>query len=242
MANQWYYARNNQQAGPVTFEQLQHLAVTGGLIGTDLVWTEGMSAWTPAATTPGLFAAPGGAAPAGSNFATPYSTQMGGMPAAQVPYGGPQQPGPQFLGYYSQMGAFNYAGFWIRLLAYIIDTVIVTVASFVVGFVFGVVMGALRVDPDVIRMFGALIGGAIGILYYPLMESSAAQATFGKTALGLKVVDMNGARISVGRAFGRWAGKILSGLILCIGYIMIAFSDKKQGLHDQMASTLVVYK
>jgi uncharacterized RDD family membrane protein YckC len=53
---------------------------------------------------------------------------------------------------------------------------------------------------------------------------------------------MNGARISFGNATGRYFGKILSGLILYVGYLMVAFTDKKQGLHDMMASTLVVLK
>ena len=255
MANQWYYARNNQQAGPVTFEQLQHLAVTGGLIGTDLVWTEGMSAWTPAATTPGLFAAPGGAAPAGSNFATPYSAPAGGMPAGQGPYSGPQQPGPQFLGYYSQMssGAPHYAGFWIRFVAIFIDGIILLAAYVFLKTVLGIVSqpmpfhfgntGAPVYFPiDPLGSPGWWLNIVLSYGYFVGMESSATQATLGKMAVGIKVIDYQGNRISVPRALGRRAGKMLSDLILFIGYIMVAFTDRKQGLHDMMASTLVVYK
>ena len=79
-----------------------------------------------------------------------------------------------------------------------------------------------------------------GILYFVLMESSAKQATLGKMALGLVVVDVDGNRISFLRALGRYFAKILSGIILLIGYIMVGFTERKQGLHDMIASTLVV--
>ncbi|MBI9072485.1 MAG: RDD family protein [Melioribacteraceae bacterium] len=77
-------------------------------------------------------------------------------------------------------------------------------------------------------------------LYYALMESSSKQATLGKMAVGIKVTDMSGARIGFGKASGRYFGKILSGLILNIGYIIAAFTEKKQALHDILAGCLVV--
>lgn len=76
-------------------------------------------------------------------------------------------------------------------------------------------------------------------LYFALLESSKMQATVGKLAIGLIVTDLNGQRISFGRATGRYFAKILSGLILLIGYIMVAFTQRKQGLHDMIANTLV---
>ena len=79
-------------------------------------------------------------------------------------------------------------------------------------------------------------------LYYALMESSPKQGTLGKMAIGLKVTDLSGNRISFGRATGRYFGRILSGLILDIGFLMIVFTAKKQGLHDIIAGTLVVKK
>jgi len=79
-----------------------------------------------------------------------------------------------------------------------------------------------------------------GWLYFSLCESSSWQGTVGKKVLGLRVTDMNGHRIGFGKATGRYFGKILSGLILGVGFIMIAFSEQKQGLHDMLAGTLVV--
>jgi uncharacterized RDD family membrane protein YckC len=72
------------------------------------------------------------------------------------------------------------------------------------------------------------------------MESSPKQGTLGKMALGIVVTDMDSRRISFGRATGRYFAKILSGLILGIGFLMVAFTEKKQGLHDILAGTLVV--
>jgi hypothetical protein len=72
------------------------------------------------------------------------------------------------------------------------------------------------------------------------MESSTKQGTLGKMALGIKVTDLNGNRIDFSKASGRYFGKIISSIILCIGYIMVAFTQKKQGLHDIMAGCLVV--
>ena len=78
--------------------------------------------------------------------------------------------------------------------------------------------------------------------YFAIMESSSKQATLGKMAMGIVVTDKNGRRISFGRAVGRNLGKIISGIILYIGYLMIAFTEKKQGLHDMMAGCVVVVK
>jgi uncharacterized RDD family membrane protein YckC len=95
----------------------------------------------------------------------------------------------------------------------------------------------------------AMLGGVIflfpvilteGWLYYALMETSTYQATIGKRALGLKVTGMNGEPVSFGKATVRYFGKILSHLILGIGYMMAAFTAKKQALHDLLAGCLVI--
>lgn len=88
----------------------------------------------------------------------------------------------------------------------------------------------------------AFIGFAMNWLYYALFESSVWQATLGKKALGLEVTDMQGRRIGFGRASGRFFGKILSTIILFIGFFMIGFTERKQGLHDILAGTLVIRK
>jgi uncharacterized RDD family membrane protein YckC len=74
------------------------------------------------------------------------------------------------------------------------------------------------------------------------MESSARRATLGKMALGLVVTDLEGRQLTFGRATGRYFGKILSGLICLFGYFMAGWTEKKQGLHDMLANTLVLKK
>ena len=91
-------------------------------------------------------------------------------------------------------------------------------------------------------MFFILFACVAGWLYSALMESSANQGTLGKMALGLRVTDLEGRRISFGKATGRYFAKFLSGMTLSIGYIMAAFTAKKQALHDFVAGTLVLSK
>jgi uncharacterized RDD family membrane protein YckC len=74
------------------------------------------------------------------------------------------------------------------------------------------------------------------------MESSHRHATIGKMLCGLVVTDVTGRKISFGRACGRYVAKIVSALLLCIGFLMIAFSERKQALHDLMAETVVVHR
>ena len=162
----------------------------------------------------------------------------------------PQIPVPQ-------VPPVRYAGFWRRFVAHMIDQIVVGFAAFVVfipglalfgvGIVAGITdesespMGLILAAVAAYLMFIMLI--LIGSwLYYALMESSSKQATLGKLALGIVVTDLSGNRISFGRATGRYFGKIVSGMIMCIGYIMAGFTERKQALHDIMASCLVILK
>jgi uncharacterized RDD family membrane protein YckC len=78
------------------------------------------------------------------------------------------------------------------------------------------------------------------MLYYATMESSKFQGTIGKLVMGIKVTDVNGERINFSKALLRNLSKIISGIVLMIGYLMILFDSKKQGLHDKIADTYVV--
>ena len=138
----------------------------------------------------------------------------------------------------------NFAGFWIRVGAYLIDIIILGIAITILQTVTGINMG-VNFDPDLaptgLEGEGAsLLQLIIGIAYFAGLESSSWQATVGKKALGLVVVDTSGNRVSFLRALGRYLAKIVSAIILLIGYIMVAFTEKKQGLHDMIASTLVI--
>jgi uncharacterized RDD family membrane protein YckC len=141
-------------------------------------------------------------------------------------------------------GETTYAGFWRRFWAFVIDAIILKVA---VGTALIAAFQLMGLSWD----FGSaqMPDGKIGIpaivvwwLYFALLESSSRQATLGKMALSIKVTDLAGQRISFGRATGRTFGKWISGIILMIGYIMVAFTARKQALHDIMAGCLVIKK
>lgn len=126
----------------------------------------------------------------------------------------------------------QYAGFWLRFLALVIDSLIFVLAGVILEFFVGKIDGSVKILD--IPFFIA------SWLYYALMESSPRQATIGKIVLGISVTNLSGSRISFGRATGRYFAKILSGVILSLGYIMAAFTAKKQALHDIIASTVVI--
>jgi uncharacterized RDD family membrane protein YckC len=134
-------------------------------------------------------------------------------------------------------GTTTYAGFWRRVAAVLIDGLLLSVVTLPLTLAFG----GYDAYADLGQAPGASTSSTvIAWLYYALMESSAKQATVGKMALGIMVADLEGGRIGFGRATGRYFGKILSALILGIGFLMAAFTERKQGLHDMLAGTLVV--
>lgn len=140
----------------------------------------------------------------------------------------------------------SYAGFWKRFAACLIDGIITNIAGFIFGFFIGFFDGFSKAlggvglgDTTAINSVFSLI---VGWLYFSIMESSDKQATIGKMALGIIVTDTEGKRISFGRATGRYFSKIISALILLIGFIMAGFTKKKQALHDIIANSLVINK
>ena len=128
----------------------------------------------------------------------------------------------------------EYAGFWKRFIAAFIDGIILQISGLVILLI-DYVLGATGV-------INILLNLILGWLYFALMESSRQQATLGKQALGIIVTDLNGNRISFGKATTRYFGKFISALIFCLGFIMAGFTEKKQALHDMIAGCLVVKK
>jgi uncharacterized RDD family membrane protein YckC len=141
----------------------------------------------------------------------------------------------------------TYAGFWLRAVAYLIDTLLVSV---IFGLASSFYPAAFLKVPDATSISLAslpqLTPLAIGLtifvvwLYYAFFESSAWQATPGKRILKLYVTDVNGRPITFARATLRYFGKMISGLTFMVGYILAGFTEKKQALHDILASTLVM--
>jgi uncharacterized RDD family membrane protein YckC len=208
------------------------MARNGQLAREDLVWSEGMDEWIAAGTRADLFgfgnAEPVPAPPAAVGYATPASLNY----------------------YHGGSASIQYAGFWLRFVAFIIDSAILWVPAFLLQ------LGAnmlLAVRPTGRFAFNNihLMAPMAGVwaadvvmrwLYYAFFEASEFQATPGKLALGLIVTDEEGSRLGFGRATGRYFGKLLSGFILYIGFMMAGWTQKKQALHDILAKTLVVKK
>ena len=150
-----------------------------------------------------------------------------------------------------------YAGFWLRFVAYIIDDLIVGFMGFIISlpFIGGIIFSAINME-NTEELTGSSFMGIAGIvgsvtglvlasiaagwLYFALMESSKNQGTLGKMALSLKVTDLEGNPISFARATGRYFGKILSSMVMMIGYILAGLTEKKQALHDMLAGCLVI--
>jgi len=123
-----------------------------------------------------------------------------------------------------------YAGFWKRAVALLVDSIILVILM--VPFAF--------FSDESVLVFSYIISTLIYWLYFALFEYGAWMATPGKRLLSIKVTDLSGARISFGRATGRYFAKFFSAIILFIGYFMAAFTQKKQALHDMIADTLVI--
>ena len=118
----------------------------------------------------------------------------------------------------------NYAGFWRRFVAWIIDAIIL-------GVITGILMAIFRT--------ASWLGIPIGIIYVIGFCTWRGQ-TPGKMAMGVKIIKTDGSPIGIGRAILRYIGYLISAVIIFIGYLMIGWDSKKQGLHDKIAGTCVV--
>jgi uncharacterized RDD family membrane protein YckC len=229
--SKWFYTQNGRQVGPVDQALLQDLVTSGHVQTSDMAWKDGMSGWQTISILPELSGPLAVHATAPDEHGPHEQSDPRDQVRATVTYCLVQTPA----------GGFN-AGFWLRVAAYFIDYIFVAV-PLVCIFLF--VFGTEGLNPDNPSMVRIMPMVKISLfvpfwLYYAIQESSARQATFGKRILGLRVVDNDGQRISFSRASARFFGKVLSGLICSIGYIMAGFTAQKQALHDIIAGTFVV--
>jgi uncharacterized RDD family membrane protein YckC len=146
----------------------------------------------------------------------------------------PAETGPAAGGV--AVAAPQYMGFWIRVVAYLIDGIILSVIN-------GVLTAILGRDTNAQAIAG-VIGLIIGWLYFALLWSSNMQASLGQMALGMKVTDLEGQRISFGKATVRYVVQLVLVLLIGIGFIVgalwVAFDARKQALWDKAAGTFVV--
>ncbi|MBB4069227.1 putative RDD family membrane protein YckC [Salinibacter ruber] len=252
----WYYAVDGERKGPLTEEEIVQLIYEGDLDLDDFIWKPGMDDWKQISDVediPPTPPPPPGKQPPASSPASSQEEQSptGGRtdpdPRASEPSVSaktettsagrrPQDDGSRATGG-GGTSEVPYAGFGRRLIAYVVDVLILFAAFVVFGGVLLGLSGASQVPPEgVLNVVGFLASW----MYFALNESSERQATWGKQLMGLKVTGLNGNKIGFGKATGRHFGKILSGMILLIGFIMAAFTERKQALHDKMAGCLVL--
>lgn len=192
--------------------------------------------------------------------AAPPTVAVGGAGGSTVAvYGSPGAASPHAPAAAPVVLPSPYAGFWLRLLAYLIDGIVIgvvfgifalmVVAIVGIGYFRTMLEGMNGEDATIPAAFISIIVLVATLslvanwLYYGWMESSQYQGTLGKMALGLTVTDLYGRRITFARASGRFFAKLITGMIpLGIGYIMAGFTEKKQALHDMIASCLVLRK
>lgn len=233
----WHYSHDGTQQGPVTEDEIKGMISAGSVKPSDLVWCDGMAGWEPVSSVaelmpqaPAETAAPSHAAPSHSEDS--HAEDSHAVAAASM---------SAYVEDSTLSQAVVYSGFWRRVAASLIDSVILGVVGAILGIVLGVTMVSGGTDDtEVVELTGNVVGIFLGWLYYALMESSSKQATIGKMVMGIKVTDLEGNQISFARASGRHFGKIISSLILAIGYLMMLWTEKKQTLHDKMAGCLVV--
>ncbi len=234
-----WIGRDGERHGPYKEDDVREWLRNGKLGPTDLAWYEGLADWQPLSV---LFRdeVPVATAPVEPHHAAPTA---------------PLQALPQT----TAAALEDHAGFWKRVAAYILDAIVLYIPNTLIMKAMGgdaaqetmsQTILAAPGDPHVMlaayEQFYITMGTAMIIttvlawLYFAVLESSPWQATLGKLALGIRVTDLNGQRIGFPRALGRYPAKFLSTIILGIGFLMVAWTRRKQGLHDMIAGTLVL--
>ncbi len=260
----WHYADAGQQIGPITEERLLELAHTGTVKPETLVWHAGMAEWKTFREAGPSVPPPLSTNGAGANR---YCSSCGrSFPTSDLAMFGESaiclECKPAWVQRLRQgmvstsVVPLNYAGFWIRFGAVCIDALVIGAAQGVLFMVFfggslfslagqaatqnpdsvsGAVAGAIAAGIGMFQLFSFLIQAA-----YHWFLWTRYGATLGQMALGLKVVQPDGTAITSGQAIGRYFAYLLSGLILCIGFMMAGWDDQKRALHDRLADTRVI--
>lgn len=242
----WYYMKDGQQAGPVDEAEFQRLVASGAILPATKVWKEGMADWVSYSEV---------GAPAVNAHQETVTCAVSGKAV-------PKDQAVQISGHWISAErkeeylqklregvaidtGLNYAGFWIRFGAKLVDGLILLIPNMAIQFGIPLLMGAGEVDPkdpfqhwpSMLVVF--LLQIIIGVSYSVWFVGSRG-ATPGKMACGLKIVRPDGSPVGYGLAFGRMFAEILSGLTIYIGYLMAAFDSEKRALHDRICSTRVI--
>ena len=268
----WYYVEQGQQTGPVNDNQLAELLRTGRVNADTLVWYDGLAEWQPfhqvrSELKPSVPPPMAGSAPTGgsANFPSGANEAVCAECGKVLPVSEMIRHGsayicagckPVFMQKLAEgapvlgVGELKYAGFWIRFAAKFLDGLIIGVPFIIILVCVVAATGMFKHlnsnnPPQLPLLFQGFF--QLGFLFvngaYQIFFLGKFGATPGKMACGLRVVTSDGAKISYGRATGRFFSEIISGIICDIGYIIAAFDNpQKRALHDHICNTRVVYK
>ena len=248
VGDRWFYIDSaGTQFGPATAAEIREALRMGRATENCLAWREGLSDWQPISRLAReLGLVPTAPPPPPGASAPPGAPPLAAAPAEADanPYRAPESTQSELV----NTTDIAYAGFIRRFAAFVIDGFIVSVLAATVTLPMANVQPFLpNADPaEIFRSMMAVQGPrsavqlVIALLYYTLQESSSAQGTLGKRALGIKVTDLQGRRLSFAHALGRRVAASLSYITLYVGFFMAGFTQRKQALHDMVAGTLVV--
>lgn len=247
-----YYAEGDRQVGPIGKAELQTLIKTKKINSQTLVWEPGMQEWEQL----GLFVRRKNHGGAQSSQSTPPMPQSSCSECGQTFAENDMirfadawvcaTCKPIFVQKIKEgvtiAGAMEYAGFWIRFGAWFIDYIILAIATTIIYLPLSF-LGVFSADEAAIFITIQLVSMILNFIIPAVYDTwfvGKYAATPGKMACKLKVVMADSARVSFGRAVGRHFAKYISGLILCIGFIMAGFDDQKRTLHDRICDTRVI--
>jgi uncharacterized RDD family membrane protein YckC len=261
MATSWYYAAGSRQVGPISETELDSLVTSGVVRGETLVWREGLASWTPhsvarpeSSGSPSLPPEPSDV----TDVHTRYCTECGRpTPARELAAFGQRlvcaNCKPLFVQQLRERGLDSsqrqYAGFWIRFAAKIIDSILLYIVLLPITFL---VLGTSAfqyneanrtLPPNFWTLQGLLILFQIALTAgYEIWFLTHYAATPGKMVFGKKVIVADGSPMTFSRALARHLSTYISGFTLGIGYLMAAFDSEKRALHDRICDTRVVSK
>lgn len=265
----WYYQKGSEQAGPVDAAEITKLVGSGEIKEETLVWKEGMDNWKPYVEVK-------------SNFNTSESTAESAASGTQHEMVTCSVSGKSVFkseaielngrwvsaehknealeriksGVGMNEGVYEYVGFWPRVGARIIDSIVTSIGAYAFMFIAAIPFGVAGFAGSLIGTTSDEVGAGLTAVYFVIMMVGSFGipmayetwmvgkfgATLGKKLIGAKVIRSDGSKLTYMRAFGRYWGIMLSGIILYIGYIMVAFDPERRGLHDRLCDTLIVKK
>ena len=245
---QWYYAIDGERYGPVPHSELERLVQAGTVVSDTLIWRQGMNEWQTLAAVRAV------------NPAWIAERRQDAPPSLEVPAEEPSPLTPPlaFEAPADEPEGLEYAGFWPRCGAYLVDFFlwwmvwqifvgIVGTAYFPEAMAIAAHGAGYQPKPEELMVLVRFLGAAcvIGLVWsiaYDAIFLLRFAATPGKLLFGLRVVQSDGRPLGFSRIILRSLAKALVGLTLGIGYLIVAFDEHKRGLHDFICNTRVIKK